>query len=611
MASLHSSLQTPGCSKDNPAALRPGAGAAKNQSTDGSSDNSSTSEPLAEVVINHNQTTTTIEPQTFARYLILSHQDRTKDITKYNPYAIEKAMSVLIGGHFVCTRYDRTKLIEVYVRSKRQSDSLLAATELDCTEYKIPITVTKHRTKNTSKGVVYCDFFANTPKAKLLADMAADKVIDVYRFTETKDGVEVPKDSYCLTFDSEIPPKEMKMGYIKIKVTPYYPNPRLCRNCQRYGHGANLCHNKQICAKCGEEGHSYNGCENNTKCIYCEKDHPASTKTCPMWILEKRIIKLSTDERCRYPDARKKVYRDSQDLVAKIPSLASHVSQSWSGVVSTGRSNQPAPPLQPAQPPFDPASHPFFVSLAEQQKEILQQQKVLSDPSSLPAFVALKEQQKSLAEQQKLLSEQFKALQEQQKQNGEIMQTVAESVKFLSSMFGLFVQHVAPPSSHHHFKTMLVLNPADSIPSPSSPAPPEQHVSMDTQSSGNTKRPLSDSSVDEDNVFDHSKKTAVQSDESSNGQEKAVASPALKDNSIAHVGQPQTNKSHPAPPPPPPPSGPSKASSKVPVKEKQGLKKPEGRGLPENKDKPLVSQKPRITLNRGGPSGNTVRKDLK
>ena len=204
--------QASGCSGEpSSEAPRPEAGASNKQPTPGCSGGASTSAPLA--ATNHHQSNSTVN-QTFARYLILSHSDRSKDITKINPYAIEKAMSVLIAGHFTITRYERTKLIEVYVRSKRQSDTLVAATELDCTEFKIPITVTKHRTKNTSKGVVHCDFFADTPKSKLLADMAADKVIDIYRFKETKNGVEIPKDSYCLTFDSEVPPKEMLMGYI-------------------------------------------------------------------------------------------------------------------------------------------------------------------------------------------------------------------------------------------------------------------------------------------------------------------------------------------------------------------------------------------------------------
>ena len=644
-----------GCSGEPTSeAPRPEAGASNNQSTPGCSGGSSSSTPgpKAGVAINHHQTNS-IENQPFARYLILSHSDRTKDITKINPYAIEKAMSVLIAGHFICTRYERTKLIEVYVRSKRQSETLLAATELDCTEFKIPITVTKHKTKNTSKGVVHCDFFADTPRSKLLADMAADKVIEIYRFTERVNGVEVPKDSYCLTFDSEVPPKEMLMGYVVIKVKPYYSNPRLCRKCQRYGHGVNFCQNKQICAKCGEEGHSFNDCENELSCCHCKKNHSASTKTCPMWILEKRILKVATDDRCSYPEARKKVYRDSQDLVSMVPSLSRHKVQSWSNVVATSqqnnnRSQQPTP----QHLPFDPASHPYFVSLANQQKVMIEQQKTLADPTSHTAFAALSAQQEStnalLAQMKQQQIAQQEAHQKSidallvkmQQQNQEHQASMDRLMSFTMTVLNTLIsaQSFLPPASLQALQNITSQqtqqNQLQLQPSISTISKQSSEIQPMEAFSSSSKRLHSDSSEGGDGA-EQIKKLATSSSLSSVRHETSDLAPVFQDkveqpkiSSIsapvpqdkgAQAEQPKT-ASPPASVPQSTDGQTGQQKSKLPVKNELSMKKTDGKDPSDKKggnkssvikkgDKPVVPPK-KTSHNRGGPPGSTSRSDL-
>ena len=600
--------QASGCSGEpTPEAPRPEAGASNNQPTPGCSGGSSTSAPLA--ATNHHQSNSTVN-QTFARYLILSHSDRSKDITKINPYAIEKAMSVLIAGHFTITRYERTKLIEVYVRSKRQSETLVAATELDCTEFKIPITVTKHRTKNTSKGVVHCDFFANTPKSKLLADMAADKVIDIYRFKETKNGVEIPKDSYCLTFDSEVPPKEMLMGYILIKVSRYYPNPRLCRNCQRYGHGDNFCRNKQICAKCGIEGHSFRDCESDSSCCHCKENHSASTKTCPMWILEKRILKVIADERCTYPEARKKVYRDSHDLVAKVPSLSGHIVQSWSNVVATNQTNsraqQSVPRPQTQTPSIDIFDNPSFKALQAQQESTkalldqIQQQQAAQQKTTTDLLAQMQQQQE--AQQQKTND----LLAHMQKQQDAQQQKTDDFMVLMKNMFMFLVQQTTPPSAHHNYEKLLQLGPSLSTSSNTSNTSTQSSEIQPMEAfSSSSKRLHSDSSEGGEGA-EQIKKLATSSSVSSVRHEESAPASVFQDKveqpgavSIsapvpqdkgAQAEQPKTDSSTPASVPKNTvaQTGQSKSStdSKIPVHLKLGKQKSDGQ------DKPPVPKKP-------------------
>ena len=388
----------------------------------------------ADAAINHRNTNQNKQPQskTFARYLVICHSDRDKDILKINPTAIQKAPTIMIGEDFSCTRYESAKMVEIHVRNKRSSEILLGLEELDCTEFKVPVKVTKHKTKNSCKGVIHCGSIGQTPKPQILRDMEKHHVSDIYRLTRTENGVQRPLDTYIVTFDSETRPPKIDMGFGEIiKVSTYYPNPRLCRNCQRYGHGHNTCRNKQVCAKCGQEGHAYGDCDKDShSCYHCKANHSSSSKDCPMFVLEKRVLKQMTDDRSTPLAARRKVYRDSQDLVRQIPSLSSYITGAQystvvasSKVINPNRQNQQStqnppqtPALNPTQPTFDPSSlfdHPLFKSLVEQQD------------------ICMKQQQSML---------------EQQSQNKVLMQSM---MGMMTTMMGLISKMMLPSSQHN------------------------------------------------------------------------------------------------------------------------------------------------------------------
>ena len=378
------------------------------------------------------------KPTSFARYLVISHADKDKDITRVNPYAMQKALEILIGQDFECTRNERAKLVEIHVRARRASETLLNLEKLDCTEFIVPVRVFKHKTKNTCKGVIHCNSIGDTPKSQLLRQMADYNVTEIFQLSKTKNGKTEPLDSYIITFDSETPPREMNMGFgTKAKVLTYYPNPRLCRSCQRYGHGANNCRNTQICAKCGTEGHAYDGCDKDQKCYHCKSpDHAASSKECPMFVLEKRVLKMMTDERIPPLEARKVVYRDSQDLVSKVPSLSSYIKATWNNVIAGPNSipavrsgqSQPPLPLPPVQQSVDLSTvldHPVFTSLVSAQER-------------------LSTQQDTLTKQQETIFEQQSAMLAQQKKNEENMETMLSVMNgmmgFMQTMLEMVVK---------------------------------------------------------------------------------------------------------------------------------------------------------------------------
>ena len=108
-----------------------------------------------------------------------------------------------------------------------------------------------------------------------------------------------------ITFRTASIPKYIKIGYLRIPVELYIPNPLRCFNCQKFGHGKKTCKGKEICAKCGQAGHSGSPCNSETKCPNCAGGHTAFSKECPKWLFEKKVQKLKAENSISFAEARK------------------------------------------------------------------------------------------------------------------------------------------------------------------------------------------------------------------------------------------------------------------------------------------------------------------
>ena len=59
-------------------------------------------------------------------------------------------------------------------------------------------------------------------------------------------------NTYILTFSTHKIPKEIKIGYQKLNLEPYIPNPLRCYKCQRFEHHQDQCTQPLVCGRCGE-----------------------------------------------------------------------------------------------------------------------------------------------------------------------------------------------------------------------------------------------------------------------------------------------------------------------------------------------------------------------
>ena len=236
--------------------------------------------------------------------------------------------------------------------TKKQSDLLLKSQKL----VDWPMKVSIHPTLNSSRGAIRCRELAGMSETDIRDELSEQGVILVKCIRRKKEGQDKETNTLFLTFCNASLPKDIRIGYLRVKVDPFVQNPLRCFKCQKYGHGAQRCSSAAVCPKCALEHEG--PCTNTptphpSKCVNCEGAHPSSSKDCDVWKKEKQIQKVKTEREISYPDARKIVQEANSWLLPGAKPLFASVAakQMMSCAVQTDitwvKSDNPVRPKTP------------------------------------------------------------------------------------------------------------------------------------------------------------------------------------------------------------------------------------------------------------------------
>ncbi|GFW40970.1 uncharacterized protein TNCV_4370181 [Trichonephila clavipes] len=219
---------------------------------------------------------------THVRFLLLSLPKRKR--SKISPFAIHKAL-IGIGGEPKSIKRLRSRDLLIETKSAVETKSFLLAKSF----INSPVTISPHKTLNSSRAAFSEPDLLNTQEAEILEGFSNQGVIQVRRIRIKKDTTVIPTKHLILTFSSPTLPHTIKAGYLNCKIRPYVPNPLRCFKCQRFGHSQTSCHSQLTCSRCASVGHASTDCILEPKCINCSLAHSADSKFCPKWRIEKQI----------------------------------------------------------------------------------------------------------------------------------------------------------------------------------------------------------------------------------------------------------------------------------------------------------------------------------
>ena len=141
-----------------------------------------------------------------------------------------------------------------------------------------------------------------------------------------KEGKIIPTNNLFLTFSRPNMPREIKVGYLTVKVDLFVQNPLRCFNCNKFGHTSQRCKTTAKCQWCGKVKHEEQ-CDGPQICSNCNGLHAASAKECPVWKKEKEIQRIRVEKRISFPEAR-------QLVEAKFPSTTLTSAVSFADVLN-------------------------------------------------------------------------------------------------------------------------------------------------------------------------------------------------------------------------------------------------------------------------------------
>jgi len=222
------------------------------------------------------------KPRSWPQYLVVKFESSEK--ASLSCFSIQRALIACGAGEPLAVNFLRSGDLLIKVRTPTNSDALLATTTFS----GLPVTVSAHKSLNSSKGVVKSRELQHSTEEEMVQEIP--EVIQARRVKLKRDGKEIVTNTWVLTFDSPRPPSFIKAAYLQLEVRPYVPNPMRCYGCQRFGHTKANCRRKVVCGRCGKEGHEEAGCKAPHSCPNCHGDHAASSKDCEVYRQEKAIL---------------------------------------------------------------------------------------------------------------------------------------------------------------------------------------------------------------------------------------------------------------------------------------------------------------------------------
>nr|KAG5714114.1 hypothetical protein BaRGS_020442 [Batillaria attramentaria] len=213
-----------------------------------------------------------------------------KKAARLHPFLVGETLRSCTG------RPDASRLrsgdLLVECKRKAHSNSLLQLQKIG--DY--PVTVSPHRSLNSSRGVIRDEALADLGEAELIRTLKTQAVTHAKVF---KTG------TIILTFGQPTAPEKLWAGFYWVKVKAFIPLPLRCFKCQRFGHGQASCRNDPTCAKCGGKDHDGEDCSSSPHCVNCKGSHPSSSKDCPKWKEECTIQRIRVEQKVSFPEARR------------------------------------------------------------------------------------------------------------------------------------------------------------------------------------------------------------------------------------------------------------------------------------------------------------------
>jgi len=206
--------------------------------------------------------------------------------------------------------------LKVVCSTTRQKSQLMSCHDLLAHNISItePYRLTKDKTSNRTQSSITKVVIRDVPTDMSDADIKQSiGYAWVKRITSWVDNQRKPSGVVILAFQGDTP-KQVTVGPMLFKVSPYIPKPLRCTVCNSFGHHADRCRAKPTCVRCTSAEHTVESCPISDRAQYqcknCGGAHSAAYRLCPKYIEIQATLKVAANKKISYSEAAKKVKAD-------------------------------------------------------------------------------------------------------------------------------------------------------------------------------------------------------------------------------------------------------------------------------------------------------------
>lgn len=187
----------------------------------------------------------------------------------------------------------------IQVKNKEQAEKILKSPKFDELGFRRQLTLVT----NLSYGVVKGVDLDMEDKEILEVFKSRYEIMTINRLKRLNyDGKWIKSETVRFCFNNPTPPAYVFAYEARFKVERYVFPVTQCSGCWKFGHLIKYCPSKQLtCPKCGQ---NHANCEiTNIKCLNCKGDHIVLDKSCPIFIKEKNIRNIMSEQNVTYRKA--------------------------------------------------------------------------------------------------------------------------------------------------------------------------------------------------------------------------------------------------------------------------------------------------------------------
>lgn len=241
------------------------------------------------------------------RWLNVSFENNENNFSKISSIFVEKQL-LQISGYFDINSIRRSKdgcSLQMLTTNQKGTENFLKTKKLG----EFLVKIEEHKFLNHCKGVIFSKDVLIETDDDLKQYLADQMVVDIYRMKRRGTNGMEDTGSFILTFDKKNLPEYVNIGYLKVKVRQYIPNPLQCKNCFRFGHIKAKCVSPTICYTCAEiKEDEMHDCSMVKKCVNCNGPHNSlDRKSCNVLQKEIAIIETKTKNNISFYEAKKMV----------------------------------------------------------------------------------------------------------------------------------------------------------------------------------------------------------------------------------------------------------------------------------------------------------------